>query len=177
MPPNSGPPWSGSPRFVPPHPGTPQWAEGTPPAPPGGGGWPLANGPKMPFQLQTQRIMLFLMPVWTALMLPSLIRWENVHLFGVWDGLLAVWLVLPGAAALACGLLLRRGGRAVLYAIAGLCLTIVLLNLWSFGLGGPPVLQAIPFTVLSAIPLCFPSSWRYARAQREYRRAAAETDF
>ncbi|WP_160168066.1 hypothetical protein [Nocardiopsis ganjiahuensis] len=130
----------------------------------------------MPIQLQVQRIMLFLMPAWTVLMLPSLIRWENVHLFGVWDALLAVWLALPGAAALACGLLMSRGGRAVLSSIAGLCVTIVALNLWSVGLGGPPVLQAIPFTVLTAIPLCFPSSWRYARARREHRRAAVDTD-
>lgn len=110
-------------------------------------------------------------------MLPSLIWWEYIHFFGVWDVLLAVWLVLPGGTALACGLLLRRGGRGVLYAIAGLCFSVVVLNIWFSWLGGPQVIQAIPFSVLTAIPLCFPSSWRYVRAQREYRRAAAATDF
>ncbi len=127
----------------------------------------------MPLQLQIQRIMLFLMPTWSVLMLPSLIRWENIHLFGVWDALLAMWLLVPGAVALACGLLIGRGGKTVLFSVAGLCAAIVLLNLWSVGLGGPPVLQAIPFTVLTAIPLCFPSSWRYARARLEYRRSVA----
>ncbi|MBB5495730.1 hypothetical protein [Nocardiopsis metallicus] len=118
--------------------------------------------------------MLFLMPTWTLLMLPSVIWWENIHLFGVWDALLALWLAFPGIAALACGLLLSRGGRAVLYAIAGLCAMIVVLNFWYFLSAGPRVLQAIPFTLLIAIPLCFPSSWRYARARQGHRRGTAE---
>lgn len=143
----------------------------------GGKGALRPVSPRMPTQLQIQRIMLFLMPAWTVLMLPSLIWWENIHLFGIWDMVLAFWLALPGAAALTCGLLLRSGGTGVLYAILGLCAAIVALDIWFFRFGGPPVLQAIPFTVLTAIPLCFPSSWRYARLQRECRRFAAEINF
>lgn len=164
-PPGPPPPQGG------PYPEPSGWAEGPPP--PVGEAPASACGPKMPLQLQVQRVMLFLMPAWTALMLPSLINWENVHLFGVWDVLLALWLALPAVAALTCALLLGRGGRAVLYAIAGLCATIMALNFWFALFGGPPVLQAIPFTVLTAIPLCFPSSWKYARARQKYRRGTA----
>ena len=113
------------------------------------------------------------MPAWTLLTLPSLINWSNIHLFDVWDVLLAIWIMVPGAVALICGLLLGRGGLTALFAIAGLCMAIVALNLWFFEFGGPPVLQAIPFTVLIALPLFFPSSWRYARTKRASRSTEA----
>lgn len=126
-------------------------------------------GPRMPIPLHTLRALLLLMPTWTLVMIPSAIRWENIHLFGAMDVLLTLWLMLPGGVALVCALLLGRGGGAVLYVVAGLCVVIVGLNVCSHEFGGPPVLQAIPFTVLTAIPLCFPSSWRYARARREWK--------
>lgn len=158
-PPNSVP--HGSHPSEPPRSGHVSWAGAPPPPLPDLWDMPLPSGPKMPLQLQVQRIMLFLMPLWTALLMPNLIVWEDIRIFGVSDALLALWLMLPGAAALVCGLLLRKGGRAVLFAVMILCVVIVLLNIWFFQFGGPPVLQAIPFTVLTAIPLGFPSSWSY----------------
>ncbi|WP_028648560.1 hypothetical protein [Nocardiopsis sp. CNT312] len=124
----------------------------------------------MPVPLHALRVMLLLMPAWTLVMIPSSIRWENIHLFGVMDVLFALWLMLPAVVALVCALLMHRGGRAVLYVVAGLCATIVGLNFWFHVFGGPPVLQAIPFTVLTAVALCFPSSWRYARERQVRRR-------
>lgn len=114
--------------------------------------------------------MLSMMTVWSLYSVPRLIRWDNLHLFGVMDVLFTLWLLLPAAVALVCALSLRRGGRVVLHAVAGLCVTIVGLNVWFYEFGGPPVIQAIPFTVLTAIPLCFPSSWRYARERRRWHR-------
>ncbi|MEU3305866.1 hypothetical protein [Nocardiopsis sp. NPDC006832] len=127
----------------------------------------------MPWQLWALRVMLVLMPVWSLYSVPRMIRWENFHLFGVVDVLFMLWLLLPGGVALVCALLLGRGGGVVLYVVAGLCVVIVGLNIWSHEFGGPPVLQAIPFTVLTAIPLCFPLSWRYVRARREWRRGSS----
>ena len=163
--PPQGPPPHGPPQ----HGASAQGPVSGGPYPPGFGAPSCPDGPRMPVQLRIQRVMLFLMPAWTVLMLPNLINWENVHLFGAWDALLALWLMVPGAAALTCGLLLRRGGWAVLYAIAGLCAAIVALNFWFFEFGGPPVLQAIPYTVLTAVPLFFPSSWRYGREFKLWR--------
>ena len=137
------------------------WADSSSLLPPDGGRTSLPSSPEVPLQLRIQRIMLFLMPAWTVLMLPSLIWWENIHLFGAWDVLLAVWLVLPGAAAMACGLLMGRGGRAVLYAIAGLCVTIVVLNFWFFLFGGPPVLRNRSNTTSAAVRM--PGSTNMAR--------------
>ena len=144
----------------------------------GGTGHPLGRtvpepGPRMPIPLHALRVLLLLMPTWTLVMIPSAIRWENIHLFGSMDVLLTLWLLLPGGVALVCALLLGRGGGVVLYVVAGLCAVIVGLNVWSHEFDGPPVLQAIPFTVLTAIPLCFPSSWRYARDRRERRRGSS----
>ena len=127
------------------------------------------DAPVMPWQLWAQRVMLLLMPVWSLYSVPRMIRWDNFHLFGAMDVLFMLWLLLPAGVALVCALLLGHGGRVVLYAVAGLCVVIVGLNVWFHEFGGPPVLQAIPFTVLTAIPLCFPSSWHYARDRWEWR--------
>lgn len=137
---------------------------------------PHADAPRMPAQLRVQRVMLLLMPAWTLLMVASMVRWENTAAVTASELLLLAWLAAPGAVALVCALRLRRGGPLLLYTIAGFLTAVAALNVWWGAFGGPPILQALPFTVLTAVPLLFPSSWRYARANRRAHRARRATD-